>query len=239
MKRIFFIVLLLIATNLFSQSTFEFGFSGSVKKGNSEESPYKAFCSYERIYATSELFLKGLNGEDSNGLNYGELTVSFDYNFYKNWELWNKNFSIFSFGSATYNDAQILIYRKNAGLGGKYTFLEDRNDIDLGHDYSISLGVLGDFFHYENEKEKAITRLSLRPKVYQQFYSILIKTQIFYQPKVENFKDYRVISEIKIDYKILEILFYKFEWIYEYNSIVPRGVFTDDFLINNGLSIKF
>jgi len=61
---------------------------------------------------------------------------------------------------------------------------------------------------------------------------------IFYQPNFSDLKDYRLMLDSEIQFKISKSIFYLFKFIGEYNNIIPEGVKKQDFRFLNQLSIN-
>ena len=151
-----------------------------------------------------------------------------------------KKTTFFLMAKPSRNQAQEIDFRLETGGGFKYDVIDNystKKDI-LNTDLSFSAALIYEFTNrFDQEKEK-IGRLSLRPKFKQQLSENLeFKIMFFYQPNFIDFKDYRLILDSEIRFKISKSVFYLFKFVGEYNNIVPDDVKKQDLRFLNQLSI--
>jgi len=212
---------------------FELGMGFSISKGNTEKMGMNSFCYLERITRINE-FIFRVNGfysetEKKKDTNKGDLTLKYDRNFWK-----KESFFLFIFPS--YNEFQDLKYRVQNGIGLKHTFIKADT-----MNYSISAAFIYELKESLSVSEKdELIRLSIRPKVKQSFSkSGTLFFVLFYQPALEDFKNYRLTSDIIFEFNIIKSLFFEFKINDEYNNIVPEGIERNDLSIINSLKIKY
>lgn len=90
--------------------------------------------------------------------------------------------------------------------------------------YSISLAGLYDVVDYTDDKktlDDQAFRLSLRPKVKQKIGNVFLIEKIFYQPKIDEFKDYLIKNEMEIECKITSIFYLSVAYEFDYRSVLP------------------
>lgn len=112
-------------------------------------------------------------------------------------------------------------FRMAAVAGAKYNIYRKEKICD----YSISLAGVYDVVDYTDEKktldDKAF-RISLRPRMIQKIGNTAnIIEKLFYQPRVNNFKDYLIRNQTEVECRIISILFLSVAYEYDYRSVLP------------------
>lgn len=211
---------------------FDLMFGLNYQQGNTDKIGGHSALKLDRVSSIDE-FLFNANifyseTHQKKDTHKGDMTLKYDYDFYK-------KESFFLFIIPSYNEFHNIKYRIQNGIGLKHTFLKNEY-----HNHSLSGAVLYEVKEYLHIKEKKeITRLSFRPKMKYLFNKentlLLI---FFYQPKIDQWEDYRMLLEFSIDFKIIKYLFFEFKILDEYNNIVIDNIERNDITIINGIKIK-
>jgi len=237
MKTFILILCVLINNILFASEkkidwSLELAFGITLDKGNTDRIGSNFLFDMRRISDIDEFVLNANasygESEGRKDKNKGELTLKYDYDFFK-------KESFFIFIMPSYNEFQNLKLRMQNGIGLKHTFYKTKFS-----DYSLSGAVIYELKQYFDIPQKdEITRLSFRPKIKYFFndkshlYFVL-----FYQPKIDNCQDYRILSKFILEFNIYKKLFFEFRIIDEYNNIVPEGIERNDITIVNSIKLK-
>lgn len=151
-----------------------------------------------------------------------------------------KKVTFFLMTKPSRNQAQEIDFRLETGGGFKYDFIDNyatKKEI-LNTDISLSAALVYEFTNRINQEKEKIGRISIRPKFKQQLSENLeFNVIFFYQPNFADFKDYRLILESEIRFKISKSIFYLFKFIGEYNNVVPEDVEKLDLQFLNQLAI--
>lgn len=163
--------------------------------------------------------------------NKSEIQLTFFYHF-------PRYFSFFIYTRPSYNQLQELDYRIENGLGVKYNIFQDTDAEGTRNEVSISTGMVYEIFKYSVEEQKQAARLSVRPKVeWAVSDSVNLTLQLFWQPNIEDFSDYRLLLRSALEFKISKSISFLFKVDGEYNSIVPMGVENRDLILSNSMKI--
>ncbi len=244
MNKIYCIILLLLLifiNTMFGEDenekikswNFELLFGLNLHKGNTDKTGGHSSFDIKRFSSIDELILKWniyySETSEKKDTHKGDFTVKYDYDFLK-------KETLFLFVIPSYNEFQDIKIRVQNGLGLKHTFYKNQS-----LDYSLSCAVLYEIKYFiSDDKNEELIRLSFRPKFKYLFNkSSKLMMILFYQPKVNLIKDYRILSEFILEFNISGNLFFEFKIIDEYNNIVPIDIKRNDFSIINGLKIKF
>ncbi len=239
MKKFKFIIFLymLISNTLIAQTNvklwdFNFTFGINLDKGNTERIGCSISLDIKRSSKVDK-FIINMNAyysesENKKDKNKGDFTLKYDYDFLK-----NESFFIFILPS--YNEFQNLKLRMQNGIGLKHTFYKTSKA-----DYSLSGALIYELKQYlDVEKKEEINRLSLRPKIKYsfnkggKFYFVM-----FYQPKIDEWQDYRILSEFILEFNIYKNLFFEFKVTDEYNNIVLQDIKRNDLSIMNSIKLR-
>ena len=236
-KYIIIIIALIFLSNISAEEiknpwSFSFALGLNLNKGNTDKIGGSSSIGLERMSQINEFVLK-INGfysetEKKKDTNKGDLTFKYDHNFLK-------SESFFVFIIPSYNEFQNLKYRLQTGTGLKHTFYKN-NQVD----YSLSGAVLYEVKQNPGDNEKdELARLSFRPKIKYSFNeSGRAYLVLFYQPKVDEFEDYRILSEFILEFNIYKKLFFEFKIADEYNNFVPADIKRNDLAVINAIKLK-
>ncbi len=112
-------------------------------------------------------------------------------------------------------------FRMAAVAGAKYNIYRKPKICD----YSISLAGVYDIVDYTDEKktlDDQAFRISLRPRIIQKIGNTAnIIEKIFYQPRVNRFKDCLIKNQTEVECRIVSILFLSVTYEYDYRSVLP------------------
>jgi hypothetical protein len=203
---------------------------------NAEDSGVGKDVISKEIYRTkseirfSSLFYYLVVGDEQRA-NKSEIQLTFYYHF-------PKFFSFFIYTKPSYNQLQELDYRIENGLGVKYNIFQDTDAEGTRDEISISAGLVYEIFKYEIEEQNQVSRISIRPKIeWAVSDSVNLAIQLFWQPNIEDFSDYRLLLRSALEFKISKSISFLFKVDGEYNSIVPVGIENRDFIMSNSMKI--
>ena len=229
---LFLFIFCLSAEEKFKPWNFDLSFGINLADGNTDKIGGQSSLQLERISKIDEFIFK-INvvyseTENKKDTNKGDLILNYDYDFLK-----KESFFIFIFPS--YNEFHDLKYRIQNGIGLKHTFYKGDNA-----DYSLSGAILYEIKKYlNNDSQDELSRLSIRPKLkYSMDSKSTIYFILFYQPKINLWKDYRILSEFNLELKIFKNLYFEFKVKDEYNNIVLEGIEKNDLFIINSIKLK-
>ena len=143
-----------------------------------------------------------------------------------------------------YDEFIDLDSRDLAGTGIKYRLIEavSKKDSTNSVDVNISTGLMYEIESY-NPDGGSIDLYNWRST---SFLSIdwLIKNKlnvtsvIYYQPSINNFKDYRIAADSGLEFAIAKSVKFIFSLTYRYNNLPVTDVKKFDFSIQNGIRIE-
>lgn len=146
----------------------------------------------------------------------------------------SRRFAIEAFQQAQFNSVQKIQFRHLSGAGLRWNVLE-RDSL------KIRTGTLP-MYEYEELTDGSIER-NFRESTYFLFYIQLkgmeFQTINYYQPKWDDFADYRWSSATSLEFGLLRWLRYTVTFDLLYDSRVPEGVPDLVFTLKNGLGIEF
>jgi len=163
-------------------------------------------------------------------VNKGVQHLRYNYRFHKrlSWEVFLQN---------QYNAISKIDYRRLAGTGPRYK-------LSMSEKYKAYMGSL---LMYENEKTTetpSITHQDWRNSTYLSFSfyfneNISLVSTSYYQPKLQEFSDYRISHQSALAFKILKNLSFKtaFNFTYDANPVV--GIPQKEYELTNGLVCSF
>lgn len=139
-----------------------------------------------------------------------------------------------AFQQAQFNSIQKIEFRHLAGAGLRWNMVE-RDSLKL------SAGTLP-MYEYEELTGGDIER-NFRQSTYFLFYAqwkgIEFQTINYYQPKVNDFNDFRWSGKTSLEFGVLTWLRYMLTFDVLYDSRVPEGVPDLVFTLKNGLGVEF
>lgn len=168
----------------------------------------------------------GKRGKSNNKKNEERYKANIVYN-----RLLTQSISIFVLSDIENDKFRKLDYRFNFGGGAKYTFVKD--DIK---NVSLSSALLYELKHNLGAEYKdELARISIRPKVsWKVFDNSRLSAVLFYQPKINYIRDYRIYSKISFDVPINNYLFFKTSYIHKYNSLPEKEIkYSDSSLVTS------
>jgi len=121
------------------------------------------------------------------------------------------------------------------GLRFKLTSLEK---------YKFYLGSLIMFEHEKSVNEVENIHNDWRSSSYFSFSlypkeNITIVSTSYYQPRLDNFIDYRILSETSLSFKIIKNLKFTTSFTYMYDKFPVTGIVQEQYLLSNGLVYFF
>lgn len=191
---------------------------GSLSSGNIDKTDIKAtggvatddsIVSFE--LAGKYVFAESDHKTKNNGI---ESSLKLDFIQYRKW-------SPLLACEYIHNTYKGYNFRLDAVAGVKYN-IYSKPKVNA---YSISLAVIYDIVDYTDDKktlDDQAFRLSLRPKMKQKIgESVYLIEKIFYQPKINDFKDYLIRNETEIECKIVSALYLSVIYEFDYRSVLP------------------
>ena len=163
---------------------------------------------------------------DNGSLRFGydtELLNPIRLQSYNHWGLW-------IFEQVGYNNIRGIHFENLLGIGPKYIFI--RTPLMSA---SLSTGII---YHYEDGStgKRNLARLSIRPKVKVSGGSTTVSFVAFYQPDIEDFKDYIINAKLVSEQKVTKTLSLKLVLTDEYRSITEGS--KNEFIRMLMMSIK-
>jgi putative salt-induced outer membrane protein YdiY len=145
-----------------------------------------------------------------------------------------------------YNESILLQDRNLAGGGMRISFLKQRTNTKNNTGLNLYLGIgsmwenetINDKGHGEIETNiiRSTNYVSATWRIDKRFTLILTG---YYQPYLQRFADFRVLSESRLDFRATERVSFNIRLNLRYDSEPPTSVEAHDLEIVNGLSYKF
>lgn len=248
MRKKLFIIALLLSNPLFAQVNIEpvraklkgkeklsgeIDFSLKVNQGNDDK--LRPSSSILSGYRNGNHFIF-LNASGSYEKDDGELEdreafahIRYNFQFYS-W-LWGEVFE-----QIETNENRRIQQRRLSGIGPRFGIEWNRFGGYYGSAYMFEQNNIANEFGntYLN-----MHRWSNYWSLILDFDEIVISNTTYYQPKLDNFKDYRTFSITKLDISATDLLGAQFAATVKYENNVPDGVKKRDIEYINSLVLKF
>ncbi len=218
---------LLFFTNGYSQEKSKWSgqitLGGSYYKGNVNKIDIRSLCNISHKDSVYELSggYKAIYGTADKKESNRELSAYLKFD----WKPYSviSPFAVFQYYTNIHKGYD---YKMSGILGAKYTFYSKPKKCN----YSISAAGMYSYEKYtppgdpleEVKPDHEKFRLSIRPKFKQNLgENITFKHYTFYQPNIEDFNDYIIVSQTSLTSKLTKVLFLDFSFLYEFVSITP------------------
>jgi hypothetical protein len=128
-------------------------------------------------------------------------------------------------------------------VGAKYKIWHTESS-----DYSFSAALQGDLERYAMPGwqedifaiDKKKVRLSLRPKIKQKIGVVTLDHVTFFQPALDDFSDYRILSHTALSTKITPQIQFGISYDYELQTVTPvPGIKKEDHTVMANITVKF
>ncbi len=128
-------------------------------------------------------------------------------------------------------------------IGAKYRIWKTESS-----EYSFSAALQGDLERFASAGwqedifaiDKKKIRLSLRPKIRQKLGPITLDHVTFYQPALDDFSDYRILSRTGLSTKITPNIQFGLSYDYEIQTVTPvPGIKKEDHTVMANVTVKF
>jgi len=169
-------------------------------------------------------------------LNGGHVQVRHNLSFLK------KRMKSFLFYQLQFNDILLLTKRELVGAGVRGHLLFKGDDfLDVGTGVMYELEQLDPFYllpvetsltKYYRMSNMVSCRLTVGEK-------IGVNNVLYYQPWLEDFKDFRMLNDFSISFEVLENLAVDLTLVYRYDSDPPSALENGDMDIGTGLTLSF
>lgn len=146
------------------------------------------------------------------------------------------------FTQIDYNDFILLKHRFLSGAGLRLKLIDYSKDSTHGFITELGLGLMYEYEDYYSNAEstkryfRSTNYINLR---YNLLNDLVFSAVAYYQPYINNLKDFRILSENKLSFIITKYFAIFISTKYRYDSLPPKGLKNFDFELNNGLSINF
>lgn len=146
------------------------------------------------------------------------------------------------FTQLDYNDFIFLEQRILGGGGLRLSLFNKRADSSNQLVAELGMGLMYEYEEYINNAEstkryiRSTNFLNLR---YSYLNNIVLSSVTYYQPYINDFRDFRILSENRVSFIITKFLAFFVSTNYRYDSYPPKGLKNFDFELNNGISINF
>ena len=174
------------------------------------------------------LFINDINFVRANGgdfVNDGTQHLRYNYRFHPRiaWE---------AFGQTQYNQISKIKLRALAGTGPRFKLTKNEN-------YKVYLGSLY-MFEFENISEEVVNSKDHRWSSYLSFSlypknNISISSTSYIQPKLTNFRDFRISSSSQLSLGIIGSLSLSIGFDIIYDALPPSQVPKLQYILKNGL----
>lgn len=258
MQQTVYIILCLLCGQLYSQVNTEALRKGDLDNGayytvstsfsySSGNSDYLKLNTGARIDFLNNSFYSFLIGNYQRGIagTDNEVFINKGFMHLRMMQLLLRNLSGEVFGQKEFNDFINLNDRNLLGAGLRINFVrETENDSAKSKsDISATIG-LGLMWEYENYSNPARTTRLIRSTNYfsvgWQFDSRAnLKIINYFQPALENFSDYRILSEGRLSFKLAKSVTFRTVLNFRYDNDPQEGIEKHDLDILNGISVTF
>ncbi len=128
-------------------------------------------------------------------------------------------------------------------IGAKYKIWHTETS-----DYSFSAAIQGDLERFATAGweqdvfaiDKKKIRLSIRPKIKQKLGPVTLDHVTFYQPALDDFSDYRILSRTALSTKITPNIQFGLSYDYEIQTVTPvPGIKKEDHTVMANITVKF
>lgn len=176
-----------------------------------------------------------LSDLDNSILNNGYVHIRHNYKI-------SKRLQTFEFYQIQFNEVLLLEKREAFGLGLKYGILE-KDSLSL---YG-SLGIMHEFERLENSKlllnEISVTNYYRGNGIltfnWLNSKFVSVHNVVYYQPRIYDFKDFRLLNEFNLVFKVTKHLDFLIEFITRFDSKPPVALREMDHIMNFGVNVKF
>ncbi|MBI2603355.1 MAG: DUF481 domain-containing protein [Deltaproteobacteria bacterium] len=140
-----------------------------------------------------------------------------------------------------FNEQQRLLTRNVAGIGPRFDLFEDSySAVFLGMAYLLEAERLGEGAFPDAGEKRSKQRLSSYLYFHHTFKKDLnVSLVMYYQPLLSEFKDYRILSELGWEFKILSALSFELSLETFRDSLPPDSVKKQDMEFKNTIKISF
>lgn len=180
------------------------------------------------------LFLNEFEFKKVNDVAFSDKNVQhlrYNYRFHQ-------KFAFESFIQFQKDQISFINYRTLVGLGSRNKIYQSKkSNFYLGtlvmYEYENSVGVNGDV-HEKNIRGNFYFSFSFHPKK-----SIAITSTTYYQPKIDEFKDYRISSETSLIISLFKNLAFTTTFSYQFDTFPVFGIPKEQYKLENGITFSF
>ena len=149
------------------------------------------------------------------------------------------------FAQKQYNESILLQDRNLAGGGVRISALKQRtNTKNTGISLYVGIGAMWENETINDKEHGEIDTNIIRSTNYvsgvwriDKRFTLIVTG--YYQPYLQRFSDFRILSESRFEFRATERVSFNFRLPFRYDSEPPTGVEAHDLEIVNGLSYKF
>lgn len=187
-------------------------------------------------YKTKKHLWLFVNNLDFREANSEKFVSKNSQHFRHNYKL-NKQFSIESFIQSQQNEIAAIRFRGLIGSGIRYKFTTSEK-------YKLYLGSL---IMYENEKVISDTEKNHKDWRSSSYFSmslfpkknISIVSTTYFQPRLNQFSDFRISSQTTLALKIIKNLSFSTTFTYQYDEFPVLGIPKELYRLTNGIVYSF
>ncbi len=152
-------------------------------------------------------------------------------------------FQSFTFYQIQRDEILLVNQRNLIGAGGRFIFIPGDS---AAFDFDIGIGVMYESEDLNESKIEVAGVPNTEGFRFANFLSMVYNTKLirfvnitYYQPWVEDFKDYRIFNEAKLIFKVSGYLSISTELLYRLDTRPPEGIKQDDLSLKNGIIVTF
>ena len=199
--------------------------SAEFQRGNVKTSSFELVNRLDYHHEKSHTFLQ-LSGQIAEQNEKIFKNEAFSHLRFTNMSFGNIGYELFT--QAQYDEFKNLKLRQLNGAGGRF-ILHDYKENKL----TIGSGIMTDYEIIVSSQ----SNFTLRSTSYVAYNNIgkLIETNAvaYFQPSIENTKDYRILTEASISSKLTNKLRLEISINFNYDTLPPEGVLKNDLIIKN------
>lgn len=181
------------------------------------------------IFVLADLHFIQANSTDLINNGFGH------FRFNKNL-LWEGKLKFETFQQVQYNSIQLIKFRSLTGAGVRQTFFDKENTEVYSGIALMNEVEIPNTTENENWDARLSSYLSLNVRISK---SVSLNTIAYYQPLINQFKDYRFMSELRTTMEFTKTWSYKIELNYLMDKFPPLGAPNEIYTIRNALVFRF